>query len=111
MKGLKTIAFLTAAVLLFGGCDCFNNGKGKERKLDKVLIFYMAGFNSLSEALLGDIDELKQGNLPAQGDNNAILIVGLPMASRPSPASSGSTRTRKGSPSWTRFFAWMKGIY
>ena len=82
MKGLKTIAFLTAAVLLFGGCDCFNNGKGKERKLDKVLIFYMAGFNSLSEALLGDIDELKQGNLPAQGDNNAILIVGHHTAER-----------------------------
>ena len=82
MKGLKTIVLLAAAVLLFGGCDCFKNGNGNERKLDKVLILYMAGFNSLSEDLLGDIDELKQGSLPAQGDNNAILIVGHHTAER-----------------------------
>ena len=76
MKGLKAIAILTAAVLLCGGCHCINNGKGKDKKLDKVLILYMAGFNSLSNDLLGDINELKQGDLPAQSDNSAILIVG-----------------------------------
>ena len=76
MRALKTLAFLLAAVLLCGGCCDHCREKKKEKVYDKVLILYSAGFNSLSEDLRGDINELKEGDLPAAGDNQAIVIIG-----------------------------------
>lgn len=75
MKGLRTIAILLAAAFFCAGCDGIWGNRDKVKKLDKVLILYMAGFNSLSPELQGDITELRQGALPAKGDNCAILIV------------------------------------
>ena len=74
MKGLKAIVVLLAVALLCSGCEG-NCGKQKEKKYDKVLILYQAGRNSLSEELQADINELKQGDLPAAGDNKAIVII------------------------------------
>ena len=75
MKGLKALFLLLTVALLCVGCEgtC---GKKKNQKYDKVLILYQPGFNSLGDALLGDIDELKRGDLPTQGDDKAIVIVG-----------------------------------
>lgn len=75
MKGLKAIVLLMTAALLLTGCDWFEGGGKKNKKLDKVMILYQAGFNSLSEELRGDISELSRGELPARSDNQAILIV------------------------------------
>ena len=74
MKGLKAIVALLAVALLCAGCDRCCRDK-KEKKYDKVLVMYMAGANDLSRWLLDDIDELKQGDLPAKGDDKAIVIV------------------------------------
>ena len=84
MKGLKAIVVLLAVALLCSGCEG-NCGKQKEKKYDKVLILYQAGRNSLSEELRADINELKQGDLPAAGDNQAAF-----------------TKIRKDCRSWTR---------
>ncbi len=73
MRGLKAIIVLAVAALLVEGCHCCEDKR--PTKLDKVLILYHAGFNSLSEDLLGDINELKQGDLPGINDNKAIVIV------------------------------------
>ncbi|MBQ9475399.1 MAG: hypothetical protein IJU69_03995 [Bacteroidales bacterium] len=77
MKGLKAIIVLLAAVIFLDSCDIYEfKPKGsREKKLDKVLILYQAGFNSLSGDLLGDIEELKQGDIPAQGDDKVIVVV------------------------------------
>ena len=75
MKGMKAIAVLFAFALLCVGCDRCCKERNKEKKLDKVLILYQAGFNSLSNYLKDDLGELKQGDLPAAGDAQAILIV------------------------------------
>ncbi|MBR1576818.1 MAG: hypothetical protein IJ654_10300 [Bacteroidales bacterium] len=77
MKGLRSLACLLAALSVLSSCDFFENKSRTKKgdKLDKVLILYHAGFNSLSGDLLGDLDELKQGDLPGIQDDKAIVIV------------------------------------
>lgn len=41
----------------------------------KVLLLYSAGFNSLREYLLDDINDLKKGWLPAKGCDKEVLLV------------------------------------
>ena len=74
MKGMGILAASLAVALLCGGCCDFRSKK--DRKLDKVLVVYQAGCNSLSGDLLGDINELRQGSLPSLKDRQAIVIVG-----------------------------------
>ena len=71
---MRIFAALLAAAWICGGCCGICPEKTK--KLDKVLIVYQAACNSLSEDLRGDINELTQGQLPAQGDKRVIVIVG-----------------------------------
>ena len=76
MKGLKALVVLLAVAILCVGCEDRCCKKSKEKKYDKVLILYQAGCNSLSENLREDIHEFTQGDLPAAGDDKAIVIVG-----------------------------------
>lgn len=77
MKGLRALTCILLAGLVLVSCEnCKHNCSGEEKKLDKVLILYQAGCNSLSEDLRGDISELKQGQLPARTDRQVIVIVG-----------------------------------
>lgn len=73
MKRLTDILFLTAAVFCCVSCDWFSDEK--ETKLENVMILYSAGFNSLSDDLVRDIDELKEGSLPSRKDKQAVIIV------------------------------------
>ena len=103
MKGLKALVALLLAVLLCGGCDPACR-KQKDKRYDKVLILYSAGFNSLSDDLLGDIAELKKGDLPASGDNQAIILIShhpvgrLQYGTKTKPAISRLYRDKKGNP-------------
>lgn len=101
MKGLKVLFALLAVALLCVGCDdkCRNQ---KNKKFDKVLILYMAGSNSLSEDLLGDIEEFKQGDLPSLSDDKAIVIV----SHHPASYLNYKTKTK---PSISRLYKDKKG--
>ena len=82
MKGIyiliiNIIAGLMLMAVSFGCCpidkpedDCTDAGKSR-----KVLLLYSAGYNSLRNYLLEDIDELKQGWLPGSGCKEDILLV------------------------------------
>ena len=103
MKGLKVLVALLSAALLCCGCGSWFC-KPKDKTYDKVLVLYMAGVNSLSDDLLGDIEELKQGDLPASGDKQAIVIVShhaagyLQYKTRTTPAVSRLYKDKKGNP-------------
>lgn len=103
MKGLKAFVLFLAAALLCAGCDPACR-KPKDKTYDKVLILYMAGFNSLSDEMLGDIEELKQGDLPASGDRQAIVLVThhtagyLQYGTPTTPAVSRLYKDKKGNP-------------
>ncbi len=82
MKSINTfISNITAAIILMtlaGGCchidkpedDCPQDNTSR-----KVLLIYSAGFNSLREYLLDDINDLKQGWLPGKGCDDDVLLV------------------------------------
>lgn len=80
MGHIKTYILNIAAGLVLAVSIC---GCGKLCKDDckvdeasrKVLLLYSAGFNSLRNYLLEDINELKQGWLPGNGCNDDILLV------------------------------------
>lgn len=60
-------------VLIFCGCEDWF-GKNKEREYDDVLLFYAAGYNSLSSFLKDDFNELKTGYVPGDNDGGDVLL-------------------------------------
>lgn len=82
MRHIRTyILYLAAATaLLFTAVGCCNKiNRPDECIVDeesrKVLLLYSAGYNSLRNYLLDDINDLKQGWLPGNGCNDDILLV------------------------------------
>lgn len=74
------ILYLAAATaLLFTAVGCCKINRPDECIVDeesrKVLLLYSAGYNSLRNYLLDDINDLKQGWLPGNGCNDDILLV------------------------------------
>ena len=89
-KALKYIIAATGIIFSFSGCSSIieddliirgedygeNSGDRVGIKDDrKVLLLYSAGFNSLSEYLKDDINDLKQGWLPGNSKRDDILLV------------------------------------
>ena len=73
MKRIMTFAVtLAAAASLFCGCSWF--GFGDKDGIDKVMILYSAGFNSLSSQLREDIYDLQSGYIPAKDSENVLLV-------------------------------------
>lgn len=70
----KLILILATAFSLVSGCQC---GRVDPEKTgyDRVLIFYSAGYNSLSEYLREDIRDLKSGYAPALKEARAFFVV------------------------------------
>ena len=92
MKHWKNILFIiTTFVLALASCskdDIHGDGfhhpaqKGPEEspristeEKRNVLLLYSAGYNSLSDYLIEDINDLQQGWLPGSGRNDNILLV------------------------------------
>lgn len=76
MRALKYI--LTALVLTVcsTGCNWFGHETPEVRdSWSKVMILYSAGFNSLSYNLAEDIEDLMEGYLPGEKDDNAVIVV------------------------------------
>lgn len=57
----------------FGSCSC--NKIPEERKPEKVMIFYAAGFNSISSYISQDVKDLKSGYLPGNEGTDDVLLV------------------------------------
>ena len=76
--GHRTTAFTILAALsaLFAcACSC-DKIPSDNLPLDRTLIVYSAGFNSLSGYLRDDINELAGGTyIPGKGDKNALFVV------------------------------------
>lgn len=72
--------YIVAAIVLccLTGCKWFGHDdpQPEDDTWSKVMILYSAGFNSLSEALKSDIEDLKSGYLPGEKDRRALIIVG-----------------------------------
>lgn len=81
MRHIRTyILYLAAATaLLFTAVGCCKINRPDECIVDeesrKVLLLYSAGYNSLRNYLLDDINDLKQGWLPGNGCNDDILLI------------------------------------
>ena len=71
---IRISAILVAAVSLVSGCDCKHNGID-DIGYKNVIILYSAGYNNLSSWLKEDIDELKEGFVPAKKGKDVFLIV------------------------------------
>ena len=70
----RMVIFLLAAAALLSGCQGWLNPDN--RKYDKVMLLYSAGYNSLSSFLLDDIDDMKSGYIPGVKDKDILLIAG-----------------------------------
>ncbi len=71
---LKALIF--AAVLTASSCSCTKPGcEVDHAKTRKVLLLYSAGYNSLKNYLLDDIEDLKQGWLPGNDCCDDKLLV------------------------------------
>ncbi len=57
------------------GQDKNNEHRGSTTEKRNVLILYSAGYNSLSDYLIEDISDLKQGWLPGSDRNDNVLLV------------------------------------
>ena len=72
-------------VLTFCGCEGWF-GKNRKREYDDVLIYYAAGYNSLSSFLKGDFNDLKKGYIPRDANGEDVLIAYVHVkTSDPSP--------------------------
>lgn len=60
-------------ILTLCGCEDWC-GRKKEREYDDVLIYYAAGYNSLSSFLKGDFNDLKKGYIPRDANGEDVLI-------------------------------------
>lgn len=69
----RWIAAFLAVVSLWGCSDWCSKDDGKEN--DDVLLLYSAGYNSLSNYLKMDIDDLKQGYVPTKNSGEDVLLV------------------------------------
>ena len=69
---LATIIFATSGCC---GIDHPDDNCGEDTSARKVLLLYSAGFNSLRQYLLDDINDLKKGWLPEDGCNDDVLLV------------------------------------
>lgn len=63
-----------AVLSLAGGCQCGTDGP-EDARLDHVTILWSNGFNSLSNYLKEDIEDLTGGYLPYKDDKKVILVV------------------------------------
>ncbi len=88
---LKNIIFkcrwIPAVLLVVALCGC-EDWFGRNRKLeyDDVLIYYAAGYNSLSSYIKGDYNDLKKGYVPRDGNGEDVLLAYLHVkTSEPSP--------------------------
>lgn len=73
--------------IIFAGALTSCNGRLEDNRSPedrRVMILYSAGFNSLSQYLKSDIEELKQGFIPgnAPGDNVLLVFSKLPVKDR-----------------------------
>ncbi len=74
--GLKRYLYAAVAfaamTLGLAGCGHEENWDGE---YDKVLILYSAGFNSLSEYMSGDLEDLRNGWLPSKKSHDILLVI------------------------------------
>ena len=76
----RILVFAVTAAALVSGCKC-NGIDPEDPSYDKVLILYSAGYNSLSNYLKEDIQDVRKGFIPAEKDKDIFLIVShLPQA-------------------------------
>lgn len=63
------------AVACLALTSCHKNRMDSDKEFDKVMILYSAGYNSLSEYLRSDIEEVQKGFLPSRKGKNALLLI------------------------------------
>lgn len=71
-RKLHVLAY-AALILCATCCDCKKIENTNE--FERVLILYEAGFNSLSEDLKEDIEDVKASYLPLNTDKNAVVVI------------------------------------
>jgi hypothetical protein len=119
MQNCKNILFIIIALsMMLISCskesihgDGFGHttgkGKGEQSRIESaekrnVLVLYSAGYNSLSDYLTADIQDLQQGWLPGTGRNDNVLLI---YSHLPAKRADYATQT---SPSLTRLY-WDEG--
>lgn len=70
----RLMTMILTAVTLVSGCQC-NGVEPDDIKYDKVMVMWSNGYNSLSNYLSSDIEDLQKGYLPRKNDNQALIIV------------------------------------
>jgi len=70
---LHIVISLIVISAVFSSCSWFGGGKDDDG-IDKVMVLYSAGFNSLSSQLKEDIMELQSGYVPAKDAGNVLLV-------------------------------------
>lgn len=119
MQNCKNILFIIIALsMMLISCskesihgDGFDHttgkGNGEQSRIESaekrnVLVLYSAGYNSLSDYLTADIQDLQQGWLPGTGRNDNVLLI---YSHLPAKRADYATQT---SPSLTRLY-WDEG--
>ena len=67
--------WIPVLLLVMALCGCEDwCGKNRKREYDDVLIYYAAGYNSLSSFLKSDFNDLKKGYIPRDANGEDVLI-------------------------------------
>lgn len=95
IKNLRINCFIIVCIFLLPlltSCNWFGE---KDQHYDRVMILYSAGFTDISSYLIEDINDLKNGYIPARKGDDVLLVI----SKQPSKSGNYSIKT---SPSLTR---------
>ena len=72
---INKFRWIPVLLLVMALCGCEDwCGKNRKREYDDVLIYYAAGYNSLSTFLKSDFNDLKKGYIPRDANGEDVLI-------------------------------------
>ena len=72
---INKFRWIPVLLLVMALCGCEDwCGKNRKREYDDVLIYYAAGYNSLSSFLKSDFNDLKKGYIPRDANGEDVLI-------------------------------------